>query len=139
MSNDTTEAPTTPVLDSKGQTLELRMRVTLKGERDKDEAGKPRLGTIVALRVTRQQVVVQVDGVEKLVVRRADSVMIKKNRSGKILRVEAPARKRPEVLGHCEDCGRPLGDPVSVARGRGSVCAGKAEHADADEQELVDA
>lgn len=95
-----TKASTTTrpaVLDSKEQPLELRMRVVLLGEKDRDEAGKPRLGTVVNLEHQRARVVIAVDGVDKLAVRKATATRIKKNKSGKIERVPAPERKRAAV------------------------------------------
>lgn len=87
MSNATATATRPAVLDSKDQPLELRMRIKLLGAKDKDEAGKPRFGTIVNLEHQRGRVVVAVDGLDKLAVRNAKATMIKKTKSGKIERV----------------------------------------------------
>lgn len=74
-----------PVLDSKGQSLELGMRVVLPGE-DKAAA------TITGLEYQRQRVVLKLDTQEKLIVRPAAKVYIKKSKSGKIERVERAVR-----------------------------------------------
>ena len=92
MSNDTATTTRPVVLDSKNQPLELRMRVKLLGAKDKDDAGKPQFGTIVNLEHRRSRVVVSVDGAEKLIVRNASAVMIRKNKSGKIQRVDKAVR-----------------------------------------------
>lgn len=84
-----TEATTTkakpPVLDSKDQPLELGMRVVLITEDNK-------LGTVTGLEYQRQRAVIKVDEVEKLVVRPAAKLRIKKNKSGKIERVARAVR-----------------------------------------------
>lgn len=74
------------VLDSKGQALELRMRVKVLSDE-----GTP-FGTITGLEYQRQRAVIQIDGVEKLAVRPAGKLMIKKNKSGKVERVERAVR-----------------------------------------------
>ena len=81
-----------PVLDSKGQTLELGMRVKVQTDKDKDAAGKPLVGTITGLEYQRQRAVIKLDSQEKLVVRPAGKLLISKTKSGKIERVERAVR-----------------------------------------------
>lgn len=82
---ETPKATKPPVLDSKGTALELGMLVVLPGE---DKA----VGTITGLEYQRQRVVVKLDTQEKLIVRPASKLYVKKNKSGKIERVERAVR-----------------------------------------------
>lgn len=81
----TTKAAKPPVLDSKDQPLELGMRVVLLSD---DNV----LGTITGLEYQRGRAVIKVDDKEKLAVRPAAKLRIKKSKSGKIERVERAVR-----------------------------------------------
>jgi hypothetical protein len=80
------------VVDSKGNVLELYVRVKLTGEKDKQADGSPSVGTITGLEYQRKRAVIKVDGQEKLAVRPASTLWAVKNRSGKIERVERAVR-----------------------------------------------
>lgn len=92
MSDKKTPAPKPAVKDQKDNVLELGMRVKLTADRDKNEDGTPKLGTITGLEYQRARAVIKVDGVEKLAVRPASTLWVLKNRSGKIERVERAVR-----------------------------------------------
>lgn len=81
---ETPKAAKPDVLDPKDNKLALNVRVKLVGDQDKDDEGKPKLGTITGIEYQRQRVVVKVDGQEKLVVRPAAKVNVKKTKSGKV-------------------------------------------------------
>jgi hypothetical protein len=77
-----------PVIDAKGNTLELRMKV-IYDEKSKTEKT---LGHITGLEYQRGRVVIQPADGGKLDVRPASKVRVEKSKSGKILRVEKAVR-----------------------------------------------
>lgn len=76
-----------PVIDAKGNALELGMRVIY----DETAEGKT-LGTITGLEYQRQRIVAQPDGGGAKDVRPALKVRVEKNRAGKIQRVQRAVR-----------------------------------------------
>lgn len=85
--SDTIKATKPPVIDAKGNALELGMRVIY----DETSEGKT-LGTITGLEYQRQRIVAQPDGGGAKDVRPALKVRVEKNKSGKIQRVERAVR-----------------------------------------------
>lgn len=81
-----TEAPAKAakpdVLDSKDNKLELNIRV--KVLTDLDAEGTPKLGTVTGLEYQRGRAVIKLDDAEKLIVRPASKLWVKKNKSGKV-------------------------------------------------------
>lgn len=78
-----TKAPKAPVLDAKGNELELGMKVFY------DEKAQ---GSVMGLEHQRGRAVIQPADGSKPVVRPASKVRVEKNKSGKIQRVERAVR-----------------------------------------------